>query len=244
MVMMLGTSCTTSNALFNPSNGLASSNSGPYKILVFSKTAGFRHDAIPAAITAIGKLGIQNNFVADSVEDASAFNDANLAQYRAVVFLLTTGDVLDGNQQAAFERYIRSGKGYVGIHAASDTEYDWPWYGKLVGAYFLSHPAIQTASIYVEDRMHASIALLPERWVRRDEWYNFRTNPRANVRVLARLDESTYSGGTMGDHPIAWSQYYDGGRAWYTGLGHTVESYSEPKFLAHILGGIQYAAER
>lgn len=242
--MLLGTSCTTSRPSVGSSNGLASNNSGPYKILVFSKTAGFRHDAIPAAITAIRNLGIQNNFGIDAVEDASAFNDANLAQYKAVVFLLTTGDVLDGNQQAAFERYIRSGKGYVGIHAASDTEYDWPWYGKLVGAYFLSHPAIQTASIYVEDRLHASIALLPERWVRRDEWYNFRTNPRADVRVLARLDESTYSGGTMGDHPIAWSHYYDGGRAWYTALGHTVGSYSEPKFLAHVLAGIRYAAER
>ena len=225
-----------------PPIGISFNNTEPYKVLVFSKTAGFRHDSIPTAIAALRNLGDRNDFVIDAVEDAAAFNDANLTHYKAVVFLLTSGDVLDESQQAAFERYIRGGNGYVGIHSASDTEYDWAWYGGLVGAYFQSHPAIQAATIHLEDRQHPSTASLPEPWVRTDEWYNFRTNPRADVRVLARLDEATYSGGTMGDHPITWYHPYDGGRAWYTAGGHTAESYSEPMFLEHILGGIKYAA--
>jgi type 1 glutamine amidotransferase len=215
-----------------------------YRILIFSKTTGFRHDSIPAAVAAVKNLGAQNNFAADATEDAAAFNDANLQNYGAVVFLLTSGDVLDSGQQAAFERYIRAGGGYVGVHSASDTEHDWAWYGSLVGAYFQSHPAVQPAAVRVEDRQHPSTAGLPDPWVRTDEWYNVRPNPRANVRVLARLDESTYSGGAMGDHPIAWCHAYDGGRAWYTAGGHTSQSYAEPGFLEHLLGGIKYAAER
>lgn len=214
-----------------------------YKILVFSKTTGFRHDSIPAAVAAVRSLGTQNNFAVDATEDAAAFNDANLQNYKAVVFLLTSGDVLDTGQQASFERYIRGGRGYVGVHSASDTEQGWAWYGGLVGAYFQSHPAIQSATVRIEDRQHPSTATLPDPWVRTDEWYNVQPNPRANVKVLARLDESTYTGGTMGDHPIAWYHAYDGGRAWYTAGGHTSQSYAEPKFLEHLLGGIKYAAE-
>ncbi|CAA9337513.1 CBM32 / CBM47 [uncultured Microcoleus sp.] len=214
-----------------------------YKVLVFSKTTGFRHDSISAGIAAIQELGAQNNFTVDATEDAAAFNDANLSQYRTVIFLSTTGDVLNTSQQAAFEHYIRAGNGYVGIHSASDTEYTWSWYGGLVGAYFSSHPEIQTATVRIENTAHRSTASLPNPWVRTDEWYNFQSNPRGNVQVLANLDETSYTGGTMGDHPIAWYHSYDGGRAWYTGGGHTIESYSEPAFRQHILGGIQYAAD-
>lgn len=213
-------------------------------IWVFSKTAGFRHSSIADGIRAIQQLGAQNGFSVDTSEDANLFTDANLARYRAVVFLNTTGDVLNDTQQAAFERFIRAGHGFIGIHSATDTEYDWLWYGRLVGAYFKSHPAIQRAAIRVEDRRHVSTAHLPERWERSDEWYDFRTNPRAEVQVLLSLDESTYRGGAMGgDHPIAWYHAFDGGRAWYTALGHTPESYAEPLFLQHVLGGIAYAAE-
>jgi len=170
----------------------------------------------------------------------------NLARYDAVVFLLTTGTILDDNQKAAFERYIRSGGGYVGVHSASDTEYDWSWYGGLVGAYFdriHGHSKIVKATIHVTDRTHPSTMMLPAIWVRTDEWYNFATNPRGKVNVLMTLDEKSYKGGTMGaDHPIAWYHEYDGGRAWYTALGHTSESYYEPLFLAHLWGGIVYAA--
>jgi type 1 glutamine amidotransferase len=217
---------------------------GRYRVLVFSRTAGFRHDSIPDAIAAVRTLGDQNTFLVDATEDPSVFTDSGLAAYNAVIFLLTTGHVLDGSQQTAFERYIRAGNGFVGVHSATDTEYDWPWYGGVVGAYFASHPDIQTAAVRREDPNHPSTVLLPDVWVRTDEWYNFQTNPRDNgdIHVLASLDEASYVGGTMGDHPIAWYHTYDGGRAWYTAGGHTSESYAEPLFLAHLQGGIDYAA--
>lgn len=217
----------------------------PFDALVFSRTAGFRHGSIPAGIEAITQLGAANDFTVTATEDASVFSDEGLADYEVVVFLSTTGDVLDEQQQAAFERYIQAGGGYAGIHAASDTEYEWPWYGELVGAYFNSHPQNQNATVKVEDHAHGSTAHLPDRWDRHDEWYNFRTNPRDEVHVLASLDESSYDAGTgaMGaDHPIAWCQAYDGGRSWYTGGGHTDASYTEPEFVEHLLGGLQTAA--
>lgn len=216
----------------------------PARVLVFTRTAGFRHDSIPDGVAAIRALGAQYGFGVDHSEDPSLFTDVRLALYRAVVFLSTSGHVLEADQQAAFERYIRNGGGFVGIHAASDTEYDWPWYGALVGAYFSAHPAVQTATLHVEDGTHPSTVALPDPWVRTDEWYGFRTNPRdAGVHVLLTLDETSYTGGAMGaDHPIAWYHPHDGGRAWYTAGGHTSESFTEPLFVAHLLGGIQYAA--
>ena len=214
-----------------------------FKALVFSKTAGFRHGSIPAGIQAIEQLGIDHGFEVDTTEDGASFTDANLEQYDVVIWLSTTGDVLTAEQQGAFERYIQAGGGYAGVHAASDTEYDWPWYGELVGAYFQGHPANQNADIKVEDHEHPSSAHLDDVWPRHDEWYNFRTNPRTDVHVLMSLDETSYTGGTMGaDHPIAWCSNYDGGRAWYSGGGHTDQSYTEPAFVEHLLGGIRTAA--
>ncbi|MEU0643981.1 ThuA domain-containing protein [Streptomyces umbrinus] len=212
------------------------------RVLVFSKTAGFRHDSIPEGVAAVKSLGAENGFRVDATEDAGAFSSRNLSRYDAVVFLSTTGDVLNGAQQRAFEGYIKRGGGYVGIHAAADTEYDWEFYGGLAGAYFQSHPAIQPARIEVEDRAHPATSHLGESWNRTDEWYNYRSNPRDRAHVLASLDESSYSGGTMsGDHPIAWCQEYRGGRAFYTGSGHTKESYADPAFRQHLLGGIRWA---
>jgi cytochrome c len=216
-----------------------------FKALVFSKTAGFRHDSIPAAVSAIQQMGADHDFEVDATEDATAFTDENLAQYDVVIWALTTGDVLNAEQQAAFERYVQAGGGYVGVHAAADTEYEWPWYGELVGAFFQGHPRNQTATVRVNDRDHPSTAHLPARWERFDEWYSYRTNPRGNTHVLAALDEGTYDpeADPMGsDHPISWCQNYDGGRSWYTGMGHTIESYSEPQFLQHLLNGIETAA--
>src|SRR6202171_6581348 len=123
----------------------------PIHILVFSRTAAFRHAAIPAAVAAIEQLGAEHGYLVDATEDSGAFTDANLARYRAVVFLLTTGDVLDATQQAAFERYVRAGGGFAGVHSASDTEYGWAWYGQLVGAYFKHHPAVQPGVVRIED---------------------------------------------------------------------------------------------
>jgi type 1 glutamine amidotransferase len=220
----------------------------PARLLVFSKTAEYRHPSIPAAKEAIRRLVAEHGWTADFTEDASAFSDTRLARYDAVIFLLTTGDVLDADQQGAFERYIRAGGGFVGVHSASDTEYDWPWYGGLVGAHNNpqhKHSGVVQGTIVVTDRTHPSTRMLPARWTRSDEWYNFATNPRPQVHVLLMMDETTYSGGTMGtDHPIAWYHAYDGGRAWFTALGHTPESYGEPLFLAHLWGGITYAAGR
>lgn len=222
----------------------ASLGAAPYQVLVFSKTAGYRHASIPQGVAAIKALGEKSGFTADATEDATVFREDNLKRYAAVVFLSTTGDVLDDAQQQALERYVRAGGGFVGVHAASDTEYNWPWYGRLVGAYFASHPkGTPTATVHVADPGHPSTSALPGAWVRADEWYNFKANPRGSVQVLATVDEKTYSGGTMGnDHPVAWYHDFEGGRAFYTAMGHTAESFAEPLFLHHLLGGIQYAA--
>jgi type 1 glutamine amidotransferase len=210
----------------------------PPDILVFTKTAGFRHESIPAGVQVLREL-----FRIDATEEADAFTAGNLTRYRAVVFLNTSGTILDAGQKAAFEAYIRDGGGFAGVHAAADTEYDWPFYGDLVGAYFASHPAIQPAAVRVEDASHPATAGLGPAWTRTDEWYNFRTNPRSRVQVLLTLDEASYTGGTMGaDHPHAWYHQYEGGRSFYTAGGHTVESYAEPAFRAHLAGGIRYAA--
>ncbi|BCJ60868.1 glycosyl hydrolase [Micromonospora endophytica] len=223
----------------------ASAADTPYDVLVFSKTAGFRHDSIAVGTQAIRDLGAANSFTVTATEDANAFTTGNLAQYEAVIFLNTTGDVLNNSQQSAFEAYIGAGGGYVGVHSAADTEYGWSFYGNLVGAYFRSHPAIQQAQVRVEDRAHAATAHLPQTWTRTDEWYDFQASARPGARILANLNESSYSGGVMGaDHPIAWCKTYSGGRSFYTGGGHTQASYSEPAFRSHLLGGIRYAAGR
>ncbi|WP_327589795.1 ThuA domain-containing protein [Nonomuraea sp. NBC_00507] len=215
-----------------------------FKVLVFSKTTGFRHDSIPEGIAAVQKLGQENNFAVDTTEDSALFTDQNLAQYQAVVFMSTTGDPLGTQEQKdAFQRYIQKGNGYVGVHAAADSGYNWAWYGKLVGAYFKQHPAIQQATVKVEDPAHPSTKDLPATWTRTDEWYDYQANPRGTVHVLTSMDEKSYTGATMGaDHPNTWCQDYDGGRSWYTGLGHLKENYSEPNFLKLLLGGIQTAA--
>lgn len=216
----------------------------PWRLLVFTKTAGFRHGSIPAGRACVQELGQQYGFDVDLTEDAATFTDEGLAPYSVVVFLNTTGDVLGPERQAAFERFVRGGAGFVGVHSASDTEYEWDWYGRLVGAWFDRHPAVQKASIHVLAPEHPASAHLPDPWTRIDEWYDFQAAPPPTVDVLLRLDESTYEGGGMGKaHPVAWCQEFDGGRSFYTALGHTIDSYSEPAFRKHLVGGILWAAE-
>lgn len=211
------------------------------RLLIFSRTLGFRHDSIAAGIARIQQIGQEEGWTIEATEDSTWFTDNSLARYDAVIFLSTTGDVLDAAQQGAFERYIQGGGGYAGIHAASDTEYDWPWYGGLVGAYFDSHPAIQQATVNRVDGQHPSTVDLPELWTRTDEWYNFQSDPTGVVQVLLALDENSYSGGSMGaSHPISWSHLYEGGRSWYTGMGHTVDSFDEPLFVSHLRGGLRW----
>jgi type 1 glutamine amidotransferase len=213
------------------------------RVLVFSETAGFRHDSISAGIAAIRELGGARSFDITVSEDSSVFNSTELTNYDVIVFLNTTGDVLTPPEEDAFEEFVRSGRGFVGIHSATDTEYDWAWYGGLVGAYFADHPEVQSATVRSTESGHPAGEGLPVSFVRTDEWYNFRSAPGPEVVVLAMLDETTYEGGTMGpDHPIAWAQEYDGGRSFYTAGGHTIESYSEPLFRDHIATGILWAA--
>jgi len=229
-------------ALLSGALAMAPSDPAP-SILVFTKTAGFRHASIPAALEAVRRLGAAHGFVVQSTEDASTFTDEGLGPHDAVIFLLTTGDVLSPAQEEALERFVRSGRGFAGVHSASDTEHGSPWYLALVGAEFRTHPAPQAATVRVTDRVHPSTRGLPAAWRRTDEWYDFVENPRPAVHVLATVDESTYAGGTMGpDHPIAWCRFFEGGRTWYTALGHTPESWAEPLFLEHVLGGIAFAA--
>ena len=215
--------------------------SGKARILVFSKTTGFRHASIPAGKAALLKLGQENDYLVDTTEDASYFNEDSLRNYSAVVFLNTTGDVLNNFQEADFERYIQAGGGFVGIHSATDTEYEWGWFGRMAGGYFESHPEIQDAVLKVMDDDHPATKHLPREWKRKDEWYNFK-NLNKDVNVLLTIDEKSYKGGKNGDHhPMSWYHDFDGGRAFYTELGHTDESYQEENFLKHVLGGIQYA---
>ena len=213
-----------------------------FAVLVFTRTAAFVHASIPDGVAALRALGSVTGFSVDETSDAARFTDAGLAPYRAVVFLSTTGDVLDDTQQAAFERWLAAGHGWVGIHSASDTEYDWPWYQSMLGAHFAGHPAIQKATVHVVDAAHVSTRPLPATIARTDEWYNFNQQP-AGAHVLVTIDESSYQGGTMGStHPMSWMKDLDGGRVWYTAMGHTSESYAEIPFLEHLRGGILWAA--
>jgi type 1 glutamine amidotransferase len=216
-------------------------------VLVFTRTTGFRHGSIANGIAMVQQLGTQNGFTVDATEDPARFTPAGLAPYAAVIFLSTTGDVLDDAQQAAFQAWLEGGRGWVGIHAAADCEYGWPWYGAQVlgnGAWFQSHPAIQQATVLREVTDDPSTAHLPTSFAFTDEWYNFRANPRVGATVLLRLDESSYSpgNGAMGaDHPISWKRGVGAGRAWYTGMGHRNETFADQRFRVHVLGGIQWA---
>lgn len=244
----------------------------PFKMLVYTRTASFRHDSIPTAIKTIQELGAANNFSVDATEDPAQFTDENLAQYKVIAFVSTTGDVLDDTQQGAFERWMAKGNGYVGVHSASDTEYDWPFYGEMVGAYFLCHPVfpvyakggpgVQPGEFHVEAPDHPAVAHLPLPWTVSDEFYSFQTNPRGKVRVLMTVDEDSYNQypntsnlptsptfplgvpGKMGDHPMSWCHDYGGGRAFYTELGHSEAMYAIPEYRLHLLNGILTAAGR
>jgi len=228
------------------------------KVLIFSKTTVFHHQSIPAGIVAIQKLGAEHKFDVDTTTDATKFTDANLKQYAVLIFLSPTSPsrpgskgVFDTLQKDAFKHFIEAGGGFVGIHSATDFGYDFPWYGQLVGGYFLGHPRrnVQEAVINVVDTKSPMTKGMPAQWKRTDEYYSFKpgSNPK-DLHVLLTFDESTEDYGTMtnlkmGDfHPLAWYHDYDGGRAFYTALGHTDETFADPLFLNHLLEGIKYAA--
>ncbi|MCA0363387.1 MAG: ThuA domain-containing protein [Bacteroidetes bacterium] len=213
--------------------------------LVFSKTAAFRHQSIDAGKAALAKMAKERGFLVSFTEDAGQFTENNLKKFSTVIFLNTTGDILDNTQQNAFERYIQAGGGYVGIHAATDTEYEWPWYNKLAGAWFLDHPMtpsnVQNGRFYVTKRNELT-AGMPDSFERKDEFYSFK-DISSRINVVVKIDEKTYIGGKNGDdHPISWYHEFEGGRSFYTAMGHTDETYSEPLFLNHVYAGIVYAS--
>jgi type 1 glutamine amidotransferase len=212
------------------------------RILVHSRTTGYRHASIPAGVAAVQDVGRSAGFTVVATEDPAVFTPGELAGFAAVVFLSTSGATCGGPEgRAALEGFVRAGGGFAGIHAASTSEGDWPFYGELVGARFDRHPAVQPGRILVADGGHPATAHLPAAWERTDEWYDFRSPPSASVRVLLRVDEDSYEGGGMGsDHPIAWCHDSLGGRSFYTALGHTVESFEEPALLDHLRGAIRW----
>lgn len=233
----------------SPSTGDVSGRE-PVSVLVFTHTTGFRHDSIVDAQQFFRDLDPAERLQVTLTEDPSVFGCERLSDFDVVVFANTTGDVLDGAQQDCFEQFIRQGGGFVGVHAAADTEHDWAWYGRLVGAYFVNHPRVPlTARVHVEDEGHDAGKAWPRRFSFTDEWYNFDRNPRADNTVLLTVDEADFTepnvppGPSMGDdHPVAWYKDFDGGRAFYTNLGHRPETWRDPAFRQHLLAAIRWAA--
>jgi cytochrome c len=213
-------------------------------VLVFSKTAAFRHQSIGAGKIALEKMAKEKGFSVSFTEDATAFSELNLKKFNTIIFLNTTGDILNNEQQSVFERYIQAGGGYVGIHAATDCEYDWTWYNQLAGAWFLDHPMpnnVQKGKFFVTQKNEFT-AGMPDTFERADEFYSFK-NISPSIKVVLKIDEKSYVGGKNGDnHPISWYQEFQGGRSFYTAMGHTDETFSEPLFLNHLYAGIKYTA--
>ena len=241
LLMFLFTSC--GNEQEQPAAEGSESQPG---LLIFSKTEGWRHDSIEAGKKAIANKAELNQVKVTATEDADYFTEENLASYKAVIFLNTTGTLFDATRREALKSFIRGGGGFVGVHSATDTEYEWPWYGELVGTRFDNHPNdpnVREATVIVSDPDHPSTQSLPERWHREDEWYNFRDHPE-DVHVLLEMDTDSYEGSDHpGNHPIAWYHEFEGGRVFYTALGHTEESYAEQQFMDHLWGGIAYAMD-
>lgn len=223
-----------------------------FRALLFTKTAGWHHPSILEGVTAMRALSEQHHFELDWHEGAAKFTEENLQQYDVVIFLLTSGDVLNPSQEKALKHFINQGKGFVGVHSAADTEHKWPWYRGLIGHSFVIHPPIQTARVHVIDDHFPGIESMPSSFLWTDEYYEFSKAASENLQYLLRVDESTYSAvaqqgdfktNGMGEfHPLAWFQNYDGGRSFYTALGHLPATYKQPMFLSHLYGGIYWAA--
>jgi len=222
-----------------------------FKALLFTKTDGFHHESILEGVSTIKMLANRHHFTVDWHENATIFNDKALEGYAVVIFLNTTGNVLNDEQQAAFEKFIRAGKGWVGIHSASDTEYEWPWFTKMVGMMFKIHPQNQTAYLKVENSNFPGMERFPSKLLWTDEWYEFQERKSDDLKFLLSVDEKSYNpnvkwgekeGKGMGFHPISWYHPYDGGRAFYTALGHIPLTFTDQIFQNHIYGGIYWAA--
>jgi type 1 glutamine amidotransferase len=227
----------------------------PLPVLVFTRTIGYRHEAIPGAIKAFVELGEKNNWAVTCTEDSTLFTDDFLRRFTVVVFLLTGGDVLNEEQQSAFQRYVQSGRGLVTVHTGTYTLTGWPWFIQLIGGRFIAHPPEQTATLVIEDRHHPAVDFLPDSvWIWKDEWYSFDNNPRGTARILISVIESTYDieddrlfkgvNMRMGDHPQVWCHENEGGRVFQTALGHSPEAYDDPLFRQHIKGAVEWAGRK
>lgn len=215
-------------------------------VLVFTKTTGFRHKSIPAGIDYFQLLKKQTDWEIVFSENSDDFTQENLAKYNVVVFLNTTGNLLSENQKLAFKKYINNGNGFVGIHSATNTEEQWPWFTEMIGATFKDHPKVQNAKVNFDKSIeHPAVQHLDKKEIFKDEWYNFQKPVAKHVTVLATVDETSYQGKQMNtkNHPITWFHHFDGGRIFYTGLGHTNESYSDNRFQKMIKEAILWAAD-
>ncbi len=213
-------------------------------VLLFTGTTGFRHPSIPSAVAALRRLAVAEGFELTHSEDGAAFSPDGLQHCHALLLLNNTGDVLVAEQRAAFEAFVQGGGGVVAVHGAAVIDFDWPWYERLIGARFRQHPQPQRAEVVIEQPDHPVMRNLPQRWRVHDEWYDFEQNPRAGVQVLASVDERSYQGGKMGDHPIVWCHEACGGRLLYTGLGHGPETYADPLFLQHLARAVHWVTAR
>lgn len=225
-----------------------------FNALLVTKTAGWHHESINEGVAAIKELAIRNFFNVQWHQDATTITDKYLENFQVIIFLNTTGNILKDEEQTAVEKFIQSGKGFVGIHSASDTEYDWPWYTKLVGRMFKIHPVIQTAKLKLTENKFSGLEGFSNGQLWTDEWYEFSPETTTDLKYILAVDESSYNpkvewagqnkkGEGMGSfHPIAWYHDYDGGRSFYTALGHLPTDYNNPAFLNHIYAGIYWAA--
>jgi hypothetical protein len=223
-----------------------------FKALLVTTTRGWHHEALHYGVVALNELAEKKEFDLTLLQDPNSITDKNLTQYQVIIFLHTTGDIFDSLQQKVMERFIQAGKGFVGIHSASDTEYDWAWYTKLVGRMFTIHPPTQPAKLKVVDAKFPGLQGFADGGLWTDEWYEFSPEKAQGLNYILSVDESTYDvkvqwgekkGTGMGTmHPIAWYHNFDGGRSFYTALGHVPANFKDNAFLEHIYAGIRWAA--
>lgn len=223
-----------------------------FKALLVTTTRGWHHESLHYGVVALKEMAQKQEFILDVFQDPNSFTDEKLKQYAVIIFLNTTGDIFDSAQQKTMERFIQSGKGFVGIHSASDTEYDWDWYTKLVGRMFRIHPLVQTARLQIVDKTFPGLQAFANGALWTDEWYEFGPEKTKGLQYILSVDETSYDpkadwktkkGEGMGTfHPVAWYHNYDGGRSFYTALGHMPTNYSDAGFLQHLYAGIRWAA--
>jgi type 1 glutamine amidotransferase len=237
--------CSPNQRPSGPSSPPAQQPSGdPIRVLMLTATAGFRHDAIATARDVMSGLAASTReFVVTSTEDLSAIDQTSLAAVDVLFFALTSGELeFNASQKAAILDFVSGGKGFMGAHSATDTLYQWPEYGRLVGAYFKEHPWTQPATVVVEDASHPATAGLGDRFALTEEFYTFHENPRPRVQVLLRLDAGSV--GASGDYPLAWAHAFGNGRAYYNALGHFPSTWTDARFQRQLLGAIRWLARR